>query len=199
MPVEDQIMMQDYKEALLEILYVRSFIFDEKEGFLLSSGQRSNVYIDAKKTTLSAEGMENIGYAFFNEIKNEPIDAIGGLTMGADPIAYATALVATMNGKALDAFVVRKEPKKHGTMKWIEGNLRPGSWVCVVEDVVTTGASVVTAIERLRESGFHVRRVIALVDREEGGRENIEKADCKFVSLLTKTDFIEFHKKHGQK
>lgn len=199
MPVEDQIMMQDYKEALLEILYVRSFIFDEKEGFLLSSGQRSNVYIDAKKTTLSAEGMEQIGYAFFNEIKNEPIDAIGGMSLGADPIAYATALISTMNGKALDAFIVRKEPKKHGTMKWIEGNLRPGAWVCVVDDVVTTGASVVTAVERLREASFHVRRVIALVDREEGGRENIEKADCKFVSLLTKTDFVEFHKKHGHK
>ncbi len=121
------------------------------------------------------------------------------MTLGADPIAYATALIATINGRALDAFIVRKEPKKHGTMKWIEGNLRPGAWVCVVDDVVTTGASVVTAIERIREAGFHVRKVLALVDREEGGRENIEKADCKFFSIFTKTDFIEFHKKHGQK
>lgn len=199
MPVEDQIMMQNDKEALLEILYVRSFIFDDKEGFLLSSGQRSNVYIDAKKTTLSAEGMEHIGYGFFNELKNEPIDAVGGMTLGADPIACAAALISTMNGRALDAFIVRKEPKKHGTMKWIEGNLRPGAWVCVVDDVVTTGASVVTTIERVREAGFHVRKAIALVDREEGGRENIEKADCKFTALFTKTDFLEFHKKHGQK
>ncbi len=196
MSLDYQVMDQDYKKSLLETLYTRSFIFDAEKGFTLSSGQKSDVYIDAKKTVLSAEGMEGVGFAFFQELKLEPIDGIGGMTLGADPIAYATALVSTMNGKPLDVFIVRKEPKKHGTERWIEGNLKPGAWVCVVEDVVTTGASAIVAVQKAREFGYQVRRVLALVDREEGGKENIQnQAKVKFDALFTKTDFLELYRK----
>lgn len=196
MAVDAQIMAQDYKEELLHILYTRSFMYDPEKGFKLSGGGTSDVYIDAKKTTLSAEAMELLGYAFFQELKLEPVDAVGGMTLGADPIAYSTALVSAINGKYLDAFIVRKEPKAHGTQKWIEGNVKEGAWVIVLEDVVTTGASTIIAVERAREAGLQVRKVMALVDREEGGKENIEgKTKCKFVSLFTKGDLLDLHTK----
>lgn len=195
MSIDDQIMSQDYKKSLLEILYIRSFMFDAN-GFTLASGKKSDVYIDVRKAALSAEGMELIGFAFYNELKREPIDGIGGLTFGADPIAISTALMSTMNGKLLDAFVIRKEPKKHGTEQWIEGNLKKGADVCIVDDVVTTGESTITAIERARAAGFNVRKVMALVDRQEGGRENIEaKTKMKLVSLFTKADLMEYHQR----
>ncbi|MDO8427512.1 MAG: orotate phosphoribosyltransferase [Deltaproteobacteria bacterium] len=199
MDMDYQIMDQTYKTNLLEVLYVRSFRYDPESGFTLTSGKKSDVYIDAKKTVLSAEGMELVGFAFFQELKHAPIDGVGGLTLGADPIACATALVSTMNGKSLDAFVIRKEPKKHGTMQWIEGNLQPGACVAIVDDVVTTGGSTILAVQRAREAGFEVKRVIALVDREEGGAENIMKeTGCKFEALFTKSDFIELYNKHNK-
>jgi orotate phosphoribosyltransferase len=198
--LEHQIMDQDYKKELLDILYARSFKYDPEKGFTLTSGQKSDVYIDVKKTAMSAEAMELIGFTYFRELKLEPIDAIGGITLGADPIAYAAALVSTMNGKYLDAFVIRKEPKKHGTMQWIEGNVKPDAWVCIVEDVVTTGESTIKAVERAREAGLQVRRVLALVDREEGGAENIkEKAKVRFDAIFTKSDLMELYKKHQPK
>ena len=104
--------------------------------------------------------------------------------------------MSTINGKALDAFIVRKEPRNTGPMKWVEGNMKKGAWVVIVDDVVTTGGSTILAIERAREEGLQVRRVIALVDRERGRKENIEsKTRCKFESLFTKTDLMEMHKK----
>jgi orotate phosphoribosyltransferase len=191
-----QIMSQDYKEHLLDVLYLRSFMYDPAGGFTLTSGKKSEFYIDAKKTVLSAEGLELTGFAYFQEIKLEPIDGIGGLTLGADPIAYSAALMSTINGKSLDAFVVRKEPKKHGTMQWIEGNLKPGAWVAIVDDVVTTGASTILAVKRAREAGFNVRKILALVDREEGGAENVlRETGLKLETLFTKTDLFEVHKK----
>ncbi len=193
--VDLQIMDQDYKDHLLRLLYLRSFLYDPAAGFTLTSGKKSEFYVDAKKTVLSAEGLELTGFAYFQLLKLEPIDGIGGLTLGADPIAYAAALVSTMNGKALDAFVVRKEPKKHGTMSWIEGNLKPGAWVAIVDDVVTTGSSTILAIQRVREAGFNIRRVIAFLDREEGAAENIKKeTNLTLESIFTKTDLFDLHK-----
>jgi len=192
MAVDQQIMSEDYKKQLLEILYARSFQYDPEGGFTLASGKKSNVYIDVKKTALSAEAMEMIGYAFFQELKLEPVDAVGGLTLGADPIAYAAALISTINGKYLDAFVIRKEPKAHGTQKWVEGNIREDAWAVIVEDVVTTGESTLKAIERAREAGFHVRKVIALIDREGGGAERIEEeGKVKFIPIFTMADLME--------
>ncbi len=199
MAVDNQIMDSDYKQDLLDILYTKSFLYDPNKGFTLSSGVKSDVYIDVKKTVLCSIGMELVGYAFYQEFKNEPIDAIGGLTLGADPIAVVTALVSSLRNRYLDAFIVRKEPKKHGTERWIEGSLQPGASVIVIDDVVTSGASIITAIERVREAGYNVRRSWALVDREEGGRDNIQDtAKCKFDAIYTKSDFLEFHKEQSK-
>jgi orotate phosphoribosyltransferase len=118
------------------------------------------------------------------------VKAEGGLTMGADPIASATATVSWQLGRPIDAFYVRKEPKGHGTQKWIEGDktVKPGTPVVIVEDVCTTGGSALKAIERARIHGLEVKRAIALVDREEGGRETIEK-EVPFNSLFRRSDF----------
>ncbi|MFQ5736190.1 MAG: orotate phosphoribosyltransferase [Thermodesulfobacteriota bacterium] len=193
---EQNVMEQDYKKHLLDILYVRSFKYDPDKGFTLSSGAKSDVYIDVKKTALSAEGMQLVGYACYQEIKLAPVDGIGGLTLGADPIAYATAMVSTQYGKPIDVFVVRKEPKGHGTGQWIEGNLNPGANVVIIEDVLTTGNSAIQAVKRAREAGYNVVGVLALVDREEGGADNLLKeCNCKVKSVFTKSDLMEAHEK----
>jgi orotate phosphoribosyltransferase len=193
---EQNIMDQDYKKHLLETIYVRSFSYDPEGGFTLSSGKKSDVYIDVKKTSLSAEGMQLIGYACYQEIKLAPVDAIGGLTLGADPIAYATALMSTQYGKPVDVFVVRKKAKEHGTKQCIEGNLKPGSNVIVVEDVLTTGGSAIQAVKKMQEAGHNVLGVLAIVDREEGGVDKIkEECGCKVRSLFTKTDLMELREK----
>lgn len=197
MELDEQVMDQDYKKELLEILYVKSFKHDPEHGFTLTSGKKSDIYIDAKKTALTATAMELIGFAFFQLLKMEPVDAVGGMTLGADPIAYSTALISTMHGKYIDAFVIRKEPKKHGTQQWIEGSLPPDAWVIIMDDVVTTGGSAIEAVKRAREAGYKVRRVLALVDREEGGAENIEReTGCKFTALFTRADLMEVHERH---
>lgn len=180
------------REKLLKIIFDRSFRFDANFGFKLSSGLKSDVYIDIKKTVLSAEGMELVGRVVFDVIKDLEVDGVGGLTLGADPIAYAAALVSNMSGKPLEAFVIRKETKKHGTMRWLEGNLNEGARVVIIDDVITTGGSTIKAIERAVEAGLEVVLVIALVDREEGGRENIGKAcPAPFKAIFTKTDLME--------
>jgi orotate phosphoribosyltransferase len=180
------------QKKLVKILFERSFRYDPKGGFVLSSGQRSNVYIDVKKTVYSPEGMELVGRVFFERIKDEPVDGIGGITLGADPIAYGAALISNLEGKPLEVFVVRKDAKKHGTRRWIEGNLNEGAKVVIVDDVVTTGASTVKAIEKAREAGYEVIKAIALVDREEGGREAIEKL-CNMEAVVTKKDLIRLY------
>jgi len=192
-------MEQDYKQHLLEILLVRSFKFDPDKGFTLSSGEKSDVYIDVKKTALSPEGMQLIGYACYQEIKLAPVDGIGGLTLGADPIAYATAMVANQYCKPVDVFIVRKEPKGHGTQQWIEGNMKPGSNVVIFEDVLTTGASAIKAVKKVEEAGFNVIGVLALVDREEGGAENVlNETNCKVRSVFKKSDLLELYKKQEE-
>ena len=190
-----QIMDEDYKKELLDILYTKSFRYDEA-GFTLASGKKSNYYVDVKKTALSSVAMELIGYAYFQKLKLAPIDAIGGMTLGADPIAYAAALVCTLRGKYLDVFIVRKEAKGHGTQAWIEGDVKPDANVVVVEDVITTGGSTVKAVQKAKEAGLNGLRVIALLDREEGGAANIEKeTGVKVDSIFTMSDLLEVHKK----
>lgn len=188
-------MEEDYKKDLLQALYSMSFKYSE-EGFTLSSGKKSNVYIDVKKTALSAVAFEPIGYAYFQKLKLAPIDAVGGMTLGADPIAYAAAFMCTLRGKYLDVFIVRKEAKGHGTKSAVEGPVKSGANVVIVEDVVTTGASTIKAINSAKEAGFNVLRVIPLLDREEGGAEAIEKeTGVKVDPIFTMTEIMEFHKK----
>jgi orotate phosphoribosyltransferase len=138
--------------------------------FILSSGKESDIYVDLRKVTLNPEGATLIGDVVSDMIRNVEADAIGGMTMGADPIALAVAMKALEKGRHINAIVVRKEQKAHGTMNWVEGPATPGQKVIVVEDVITTGGSAGKAIDRLRENGFVVDTVVAVFDRMECGK-----------------------------
>lgn len=183
------------KKRLLEILLQKSFKYSEEPIFKLVSGRMSNYYINCKTTTLDPEAMLLIGHLFYNKVKPLHIHAVGGLTLGADPIAFATSMVSGMQDDAIRAFVVRKKAKEHGLMKWIEGNVQEGDTVVIVDDVVTTGQSTIEAFDRARESGLDVVKAIALVDRQEGGRENIERKKIPFESIFTRDDLMEHYKK----
>src|SRR3989338_2526551 len=183
------------EKHLLEIILNKSFKYSEKPVFKLVSGRMSNYYINCKTTTLDPEAMLLIGHIFYNRVKPLRVNAIGGLTLGADPIAFATAIVSEMQDDAINAFVVRKKAKEHGMMKWIEGNVKDGDKVVIVDDVVTTGQSTIEAVDRARESNLNVIKAIALVDRQEGGRENIEKRGVLFESIFTKDDLMNLYKK----
>ncbi len=166
-----------------------------REGrVVLASGQESDFYIDCRQTSLSAEGHLLIGRLLLQSIsENFPrATAVGGPTLGADPLVSAVSLTSMLEGRPLDAFIVRKEAKGHGTGAWIEGmaNLKPGDPVVMLEDVVTTGGSSLRAVQRVEAAGLEVLGVLVLVDRCEGGRENIEKAGYRLVSLYSKTDFL---------
>ncbi len=183
------------EKRLLEILLQKSFKYSEEPIFKLVSGRMSNYYINCKTTTLDPEAMLLIGHLFYHRVKPFHIHAIGGLTLGADPIAFATAMVSGMQDDAINAFVVRKKAKEHGLMKWIEGNVREGDKVIIVDDVVTTGQSTIDAIERARESKLDVIKAVALVDRQEGGRENIERKKIPFESVFTRDDLMNLYNK----
>ena len=183
------------EKRLLEILLQKSFKYSEDPIFKLVSGRMSNYYINCKTTTLDPEAMLLIGHLFYYRVKPLHINAIGGLTLGADPIAFATSMVSGMQDDAINAFVVRKKAKEHGLMKWIEGNVQEGDKVVIVDDVVTTGQSTIEAIDLARESNLNVIKAIALVDRQEGGRENIEKRNVPFASVFTRDDLMNLYKK----
>lgn len=155
--------------------------------FVLASGQRSPYYIDCRLTTMSAEGMVLIGREGVRAIRAAgwKATAVGGLTLGADPVAYAIAAASVAEGPAMDAFTVRKEPKQHGTQRLIEGNFAPGAAVVVVEDVITSGGSALKAIEAVTAEGGSVAGVLAVVDREQGGRERLEAAGFPVRALTT--------------
>ena len=177
------------RNELMDI--IRRLSYEERE-VTLASGRKSNFYFDGKQTTLHPQGAVLVGKAFFAELKafNAQIDGVGGLTLGADPIATATSMISALEGAPIPAFIIRKEPKGHGTGQWLEGrkNLEPGATVVIVEDVVTTGGSSMKAIERAREEGLNVAGVITLVDREEGGSECFAAADIPFRAIFTKSE-----------
>lgn len=178
------------KERLKEIIKELSY---EKRNVVLASGRESDFYFDGKQTTLHPEGGYLTGKLFFEAIKDvEQVEGVGGLTLGADPIATATSVVSFLEKKPIPAFIIRKEPKGHGTGAWLEGrkNFKPGSRVVIVEDVVTSGGSSLKAIKRAEEEGLKVLGVVTLVDREEGGRENIEKEGYWLKSIFTKAEVL---------
>lgn len=182
-------MITDRREALLDLLAARS---TRKGSFILSSGKPSNVYIDARLTTMSPEGLVLIGALGQAVLGREfgHVDAIGGLTLGADPIAYAIAFHSAASPAPIRAFTVRKEAKVHGTGKLVEGPLRPGDRVVVIEDVITTGGSALRAVEALRASDTRILGVLALVDREEGGRTALEAEGLHVVALTTASEIL---------
>jgi orotate phosphoribosyltransferase len=173
-------------QALLDSILTRSY----REGdFTLSSGQKSTFYIDLKPTLLHPDGAAAFGAAAVEWMKQNAhqADAVGGLTLGADPMVMAVSLAARTEGMSIPALMIRKEPKKHGTSKFIEGveNLKPGARVLVLEDVVTTGGSAKKAIEILRAEGFVPTAVLCVVDREAGGANAFAEMGVPLFSLFT--------------
>ncbi len=167
-----------------------------REGtFTLTSGRKSDFYIDCKQTTLSAEGAYLCGKLMHDALIKAPGEfrAIGGMTLGADPLVTAASVVSFLEGNPVPAFIIRKEPKGHGTGSWIEGksNISQGSPVALVEDVVTTAGTLIKAIERTEEEGFRVSHVITLVDREEGGRQRLKDAGYDLIALFTRENIKE--------
>lgn len=178
------------KDRLMELLLLHSFQVREDPPFILASGGTSPYYVNCKPVTLMAEGMAVIGALGYEALKHCGVTAVGGLTLGADPIANAIAMHSHTRSHSLNAFVVRKEPKKHGTEQWLEGDLPPGSHVAVIDDVITTGGSTIKAIERIRAAGHIVEHALILVDREEGGREAIEHHGVEVHTLVTRTQLL---------
>lgn len=181
------------RERLIEIVKAVSFQYSEEPVFRLTSGALSSMYFNMKKTTMSAEGMHLVGTLVFEKIRDLGLNvrAIGGLTLGADPIAYAVAACSYHAGRPIDAFVIRKEPKGHGLRLPVEGNVAPGDPVVIVDDVVTTGGSTIKAITAAQDFGLVVRAVIVLLDRcEQNGRGNIEALGYPVYDILTVGDFV---------
>ncbi len=176
--------MTTLQQRLRDLLRERSVTHGD---FILASGRRSSFYIDARRTTMSGEGLAVVGALGLERLAArgwEP-QLVGGLTLGADPVAYAIAAAAQARGHTLDAFTVRREPKTHGTAKQIEGCFAPGATVVVVEDVITTGHSAQEAIRAIEGKGGRVLGVLAVVDREEGGREILEREGYAVEALVT--------------
>lgn len=172
--------------ALGRLLLERSV---RQGDFVLASGQRSSYYIDCRPSTMSAEGMVLIGRLGWDAIQRAGWQprAIGGLTMGADPLAYAVAAASWGTALVMDAFSVRKAAKEHGTGRRIEGNFTPGMRVVIAEDVITSGGSARQAIEAVREQGGEVAGVLAVVDREQGGRAALEDLGVPVLALTSRT------------
>jgi len=184
------ILPSDFRARLFELLYARAFRLNDTTPFRLASGKESRYYIDCREVSLDAEGAFLIGEVLFDAIRALQPNSVGGMTLGADPIATAVSLTSFLKHQPIGAFIVRKEPKEHGRGRQVEGALRPGARVVVVEDVVTTGGSTLRAAAALRKEGHHILKVIALIDRQEGGAAALAAASLSFESLFTLDDFL---------
>lgn len=180
--------MQDDRDRLRDLLREHSLLFGD---FVLASGRRSRFYFDSKRTTLLPEGAWLTARVVLDRLRREGVEAeaIGGLTLGADPIVCPVAALSHVEGPPLRAFLVRKEAKEHGTGRRIEGCPPPGTRVVVVDDVVTTAGSTLQAIEAAQEAGLHVVAVVCLVDREEGGTERL--ARWPFHPIFRRSDIFD--------
>ncbi len=180
--------MTEDRARLLKILKELSY---EEGEFTLVSGKKSSFYIDAKETTLNPKGMYLAGKLMYEMVRDVPgIDAVGGVSVGGDPLVSSVVLFAYGNKDSLMGFLIRKEPKGHGTNQWIEGgrNLTRGMNVVILEDVVTTGGSSLKAIEAVEKEGYAVKAVIAILDRLDGGKEAIESKGYIFKSIFDLND-----------
>jgi orotate phosphoribosyltransferase len=178
------------KQELILLLCQKSFKFSAEPTFRLVSGGLSRFYINCKPTVLSPRGMYLAGHLMFDAISDLAPDGVGGLTFGADPIAMATAFTSGLKGQPIQAFSIRKTQKDHGIARWVEGDLKPGARVVVIDDVATTGGSTIQAVERARDAGLTVIRAVVLVDRQEGGMENIRKHVPDAKALITRDDLL---------
>lgn len=178
------------RQKLLKLLAERSV---KRGNFILASGKSSSLYVDARTTTMSPEGLALIGPVAIEALRNAnlKIDAVGGLTLGADPITYSIAVASYWSPPLIRAFSVRKDAKTHGTGKLIEGSFQTGDNVLVTEDVITTGASALRAIGTIKSAGGLIRGVLTLVDREDGGRETIEQEGYPVISLFKLEEILK--------
>jgi orotate phosphoribosyltransferase len=178
--------LSEARAELHRLLSERAFTFGD---FVLSSGRRSDVYFNGKQVTLEGRGLYLVSRLILERCRELRVDAIGGLTLGADPIAAGVVALSGEN-RPLRAFIVRKQAKEHGTAALIEGPaLRPGDRVMVVDDVLTTGASMLAAVDALTDQPVEVVETLAVVDREEGGREAIEARGLRVNSLFRRSEF----------
>lgn len=176
-------------QRLIELLATRSA---RRGQFTLASGRQSSLYIDARLTTMRPEGLALIGPYALSALRSHgwSPDAVGGLTLGADPVAYAISYASALGGTPCRAFSVRKEPKSHGTGKLIEGPFTAGDHVVIIEDVITTGGSALRAVDAVRAAQGVVLGVLALVDRQEGGREALERAGLDVLTLAQASEIV---------
>lgn len=176
-------------ERLVAMLAARSA---RRGTFTLTSGRTSSVYIDARLTTMSPDGLATVGPLAFGTLRDAGLipDSAGGLTLGADPVAYALAYASALAGTPIRAFTVRKAPKAHGTSQLIEGPFQAGDRVVVVEDVITTGGSAQRAVAAVRAAGGVLIGILAVIDREEGGRELLAREGVPVLTLATATEVM---------
>ena len=194
----DKIHQTLYPDLSTDLTSLRQLLLDlfcelaYKEGdFVLSSGQRSSYYINGKQVTLHPQGALAVGRLLLSLLPSDT-NAVAGLTLGADPIVSAVSVISALENRPIPALIVRKESKGHGTMAYIEGLTLPeGAQVVVLEDVVTTGQSAMKAVERLRNAGYKVEQVIALVDRQQGGAEFYQSVELKFQAVFSISDIQE--------
>ncbi|WP_320675208.1 orotate phosphoribosyltransferase [Prochlorococcus sp. MIT 1341] len=176
---------QSCREELLSLLAKDAYRFGD---FTLSSGRKSQHYVNCKPVSLSGRGLCLLSLSILSEVELDSV-AVAGLTLGADPLVSGVAMAAAQNNRSLNALIVRKEAKGHGTADWLEGPLpEKGSKITVLEDVVTTGGSSLKAVKQLREEGYKVERVVTIVDREEGGNDVMNQSGLELVSLFLLKD-----------
>lgn len=174
------------REQLIELFQERALKFGD---FTLVSGKKSTYYLDGKQNTLHSAGLRLIAEGLLERLEDVEFDAIGGMSIGADPIVGGVLAVAAIHGRTLSGFLVRKEAKGHGTNRYLEGPVEPGQKVVVVEDVVTTGGSALQAVDRATEFGCQIVQVVGIVDRLEGGAAAFAERGIPFSTLLTIEDF----------
>ena len=185
------------KQELIEIICRKSFKYTKTPSFKLVSGRMSRFYVNCKPTTLSPRGMFLVGHLVFDIIKDLKPDGIGGLTFGADPMAMATAFVSELKESPINAFSIRKTRKDHGIIKWVEGDMQPGQRVVIIDDVATTGGSTIKAIERAGSEGLDVVKAVILVDRQEGGLENIRQHVRDVAAIISRDELMKQYEKMG--
>ncbi|MFO7816931.1 MAG: orotate phosphoribosyltransferase [Desulfovibrionales bacterium] len=187
--MNNSLSITEMKSGLASLLAVKSY----KEGdFTLASGKKSDYYFDCRQTALHPEGSYLLGNIFLSMIRemDAPVHGVAGMTLGADPLVSAVTIVSYLEGISLPGMLVRKKAKGYGTDSYLEGtaNFRPGASICMLEDVITTGASVVKACERVNNAGYEVKYVLCVLDRDEGGRIELEKRGYKSYSIFRRED-----------
>lgn len=178
------------KNELIQLLCAKSFKYTQEPSFKLVSGKMSRFYVNCKPTVLSPRGMFLVGHLVFEAIRDLDVKGVGGLTFGADPVAMATAFASELKGQPINAFSIRKTRKDHGIVKWVEGDLSPGDRVVIIDDVATTGGSTIKAIERARSEKLDVVRAVILVDRQEGGLDNIRTHVPDTRAIITRDELM---------